>query len=156
MRKLLLLCACLILLSLGAFAQTGEAYIGFSHFTSGKNGWNGDVGYNVAKTVLVEGDFGGYYSHNNSIHSYMAGVKVHSPQRRRGFSPWGQFLIGGSHVSSLSGATDTAVSWALGGGIDTNISGKLGLRLGADAFHTHFFDNGDFHLRLGAGLVYRF
>ena len=119
MRKLLLLCAGVALLSVSAFAQHGEAYIGFSDFTSGKNGWNGDVGYDLAKTFMVEGDFGGYYSHNNTIHSFMGGVKAQAPHRSRGFQPWGHFLIGGSHVSNLSGASDTAVSWALGGGVDT-------------------------------------
>ncbi len=156
MRKLLLLCACMILLSVGAFAQKGEAYIGFSHFTTGKNGWNGDLGYNLGKTITVDGDFGGYYSHNNTIHSFMGGVRVQAPQRRRGFNPWGRFLLGGSHVSSLSGNSNTAWSWALGGGVDTSVYRKIGLRLSADAFHTHFYNNGDLHLRLGAGVVYRF
>jgi len=156
MRKLLLLCAGLALLSVSAFAQHGEAYIGFSDFTSGKNGWNGDVGYDLAKTFMVEGDFGGYYSHNNTIHSFMGGVKAQAPHRSRGFQPWGHFLIGGSHVSNLSGASDTAVSWALGGGVDTTVYKRVGLRLTADAFHTRFYNNGDLHLRVGAGLVYRF
>ncbi len=142
MRKLLLLCACSVLLSAGAFAQHGEAYIGFSHFTSGKNGWNGDVGYDIAKAFTVEGDFGGYYSHNNTIHSFMGGVKVQAPHRRDGFVPWGHFLIGGSHVSNLSGASDTAVSWAIGGGGDAMVYTKVGLRLTADEFHTRFYDNG--------------
>jgi opacity protein-like surface antigen len=156
MRKLLLLCACMVLLSLGAFAQTGEAYIGFSNFTWGKNGWNGDLGYNLAKNIQVEGDFGGYYSHNNSIHSFMGGVKAQATRRRRGFEPWGHFLIGGSHVSRLNESSDTALSWALGGGIDTNVFHKVGLRLSADAVHTNFNDSGDLHLRLGAGFLYRF
>lgn len=156
MRKLLLLCACLVLLSLGAFAQQGEAYIGFSDFTSGKNGWNGDVGYDLAETFMVEGDFGGYYSHNNTIHSFMGGVKVQAPHRRHGFAPWGHFLIGGSHVSRLNGPSDTALSWALGGGLDATVYKSVGLRLTADAFHTNFNNNGDLHLRVGAGLIYRF
>lgn len=156
MRKLLLLCTCLVLLSVGAFAQKGEAYIGFSDFTSGKNGWNGDVGYNLGKPLMVEADFGGYYSHNNTIHSFMGGIKAQAPYRRRGFVPWGHFLLGGSHVSNLSGASDTAWSWALGGGVDAMVIKKVGLRLSADAFHTHFYNNGDLHLRVGAGVVYHF
>jgi len=156
MRKLLLLCACLALLSVGAFAQKGEAYIGFSDFTSGKNGWNGDIGYNLAKTFMVEGDLGGYYSHNNTIHSFMGGLKAQAPGRSHGFMPWGHFLFGGSHVSNLGGASDTAFSWALGGGVDLIAYKKLGVRLGADVFHTNFYNSGDFHLRSGAGLVYRF
>jgi opacity protein-like surface antigen len=156
MRKLLLLCACIVLLSLSAFAQRGEAYFGFSTFTSGKNGWNGDLGLNLCKSVTAEGDFGGYYSRNNSIHSFMGGAKFQGPYRRHGFNPWGHFLVGGSHVSNLSGASDTAVSWAIGGGVDTNIYHKLALRLSVDAFHTHFYNDGDYHLRAGAGVVYRF
>jgi opacity protein-like surface antigen len=157
MRKLLLLCTCLVLLCAGAFAQKGgEAYFGYSTFTSGKNGWNGDVGINVAKTFMVEGDLGGYYSHNNTIHSFMGGVKVQSPVRSHGFTPWGHFLFGGSHVHNLSGDSDTARSWALGGGVDAKVYKKIALRLTADVFHTRFYDNGDLHLRAGAGFVYRF
>jgi opacity protein-like surface antigen len=156
MRKLLFLCVCVVLLSVGAFAQTGEAYIGFSDFTSGKNGWNADLGYGPSKTFMVEGDFGGYYSHNNTIHSFMAGVKVQSPVRHRGFTPWGRFLYGGSHVSRLNEASNTAQSWALGGGLDAAVYRRLAVRLTADVFHTNFNSSGDFHLRAGAGVVYRF
>jgi opacity protein-like surface antigen len=157
MRKLLLLCTCLMLLCAGSFAQkSGEVYFGFSDFTSGKNGWNGDIGYNLAKTFMVEGDFGGYYSHNNTIHSYMVGVKAQSPVRSHGFTPWGHFVIGGSHVSNLSGASDNAWAWALGGGVDAAVYKKLAVRLTADVFHTRFYNNGDLHLRSGVGVVYRF
>jgi len=156
MRKLLLLCACLMLVTVGAFAQQGEAYFGFSDFTSGKNGWNGDLGYDLAKSVMVEGDFGGYYSHNNTIHSFMGGIKAQAANREHGFIPWGRFLIGGSHVSNLSGASDTAWSWAIGGGLDANLVKRVGLRLTLDAFHTNFYSDGNYHLRSGVGVVYRF
>jgi hypothetical protein len=146
----------LLLLSSGAFAQKAEAYFGYSYFTSGKNGWNGSVGYNLAKEVAVEGDIGGYYSHNNSVHSFMGGIKFQTPYRSHGFNPWGHFLFGGSHDSSLSGASDTARSWAVGGGVDTRVYRNIVMRLSADAFHTHFFDDGDLHLRAGVGVVYHF
>jgi hypothetical protein len=157
MRTLLLLCACLSILSLAAVAQkSGEAYIGFSDFTTGKNGWNGDIGYNLVKTFMVEGDLGGYYSHNNNIHSYTFGVKAQTPLRHRGFNPWGHFLLGGSHVSRLNGSSNSAWSWALGGGVDTMVYKKLGFRLTADVFRTNFNNSSDLHLRAGGGVVYHF
>jgi len=156
MRKVLLLCASVLLLSLSAFAQKGEAYFGYSNFTAGKNGWNADLGYNVAKVFTLEGDFGGYYSHDNTIHSFMVGARAQKAYKTRGFTPWGHFLFGGSHVRKLGVDSDTARSWAIGGGVDTSVYKKLALRLSADAFHTHFYNDGDLHLRLGAGLVYRF
>jgi opacity protein-like surface antigen len=154
MRKLVLLCACMVLLSIGAFAQKGEAYFGYSFLTNGKSGWNGELGYNLGKVIIAEGDLGGYYRNNDHIHSFMAGVKVQAPARR-GFTPWGHFILGGAHVSG-GGNSDTAYAWALGAGVDGNLSSKVGLRLGADALHTNFYNDGDLHLRLGAGLVYRF
>ena len=154
MSKFFLLCACVLLLCAGALAQNKEAYIGYSFFSSGKNGWNGDLGYEY-RGVTLEGDLGGYYSHNNSIHSFMGGVKVEA-HRRRGFTPFGHFFLGGSHVSNLSGASDTAFSWAGGVGLDSKLRKGLGLRLGADLFYTHFYNDGNLHLRAGAGLLYRF
>jgi hypothetical protein len=155
MRKFLLLCACMTLFSLAAFAQKkGEAYFGFSELTSGKSGWNGDLGMNIGTPIVLEGDLGGYYSHGEDIHSFMGGVKFQRRYRTRGFNPWGRFLFGGSHTNQSGG--DTARSWALGGGVDANVYRKFGLRLTADAFHTRFFDSGTYRLRIGAGVVYHF
>jgi hypothetical protein len=166
MRKLLLVCACSVLFAVGAFAQKAEAnkkfeaYFGYSYFTSGKNGWNGDLGYYLTRLITAEGDVGGYYSHNNSIHSFMGGAKFQGPYRRRGFNPWGHFLLGVSHVSRLNESSDTAFSYALGGGVDAHVYRRFGVRLSADAVHTSFnnsfLNSGDWHLRAGAGVVYRF
>jgi opacity protein-like surface antigen len=156
MRKILLISSCIVLFSLGTLAQKGEAYFGFSDLTAGKNGWNGDLGVNVGYPVVVEGDFGGYYSHGEDIHSFMGGVKFQSHYRTRGFNPWGRFLFGGSHAHELNGASDNARSWALGGGLDANVYHNLGVRLTADAFHTRFFDSGTLRLRTGIGVVYHF
>lgn len=157
MRKFLLLCVCMMLLPLVVFAQDkGEASFGYSYLAAGKSGWNANGGINLEKHVVVVGDLGGYYSHNQDIHSFMAGVKLQYPYRRHGFNPWGRFLFGVSHDSEFSGATDTARSWALGGGIDPRIYHNFGLRLSLEAFHTHFFNNGTMHVRLGAGVVYHF
>lgn len=156
MRKMLLLSAFLLTLTFSAFAQRGgEFAFGYSNFTDGKNGWNLDLGYNVVKPVAVVADFGGYYSNSNDIHSYNFGFKVQPPVHR-GISPWGRFLVGASHVNRSGGPSDTAASWAVGGGIDAMATKQLGLRVSLDAFHTNFNSNGDLHLRSGIGLVYRF
>lgn len=156
MRKFVLVSACMLLLSLGAFAQKGEAYFGASALTAGKYGWNGDAGINVSKPIVLEGDLGGYYSNSENIYSYMGGVKLQGHYHKRGFNPWGRFLFGVSHDSQKDGATDNARSWALGGGVDANIYHNFGVRLSADAFHTHFFNSGTWRVRVGAGLVYHF
>ncbi|MDR3764872.1 MAG: hypothetical protein P4M01_12335 [Acidobacteriota bacterium] len=156
MRKWIVLSALLLTLSFSAFAQqSGEASFGYSNFTNGKNGWDLGLGYKVVKPVSVVADFGGYYRPSDDIHSFLAGFKVQSPVNH-GLSPFGRFLIGGSHVSRSGGPSDTAGSWAVGGGVDAMATSQFGVRLSLDAFHTNFNNNGDLHLRTGLGVVYRF
>ena len=159
MRKLLLLVLCVGLSSVAVFAQTnhkGEAYFGYSGLTAGKNGWSLSGGYNLGKPVVLVGDMGGYYSDSNNIHTFMGGVIVHSEKRRWGFDPFGRFLLGEGHVSKDRAPNDNSFTWAIGGGLDMGVMHNFGVRLSVDALHTHFYNDSDFHLRAGFGVLYHF
>lgn len=162
------------MLSLSAFAQrpdtkTGEVYFGYSHVTGdiGKHGWNATGAFNFSRWVAAEADFGGYYGSetilgidaNEDIHTYMFGPKISFELEDTRFTPWGHFLIGGSHVSGSAlgvDLSDNSLAWALGGGADWHFNEAWAARGKIDLLHTSFFDNGETHARYGFGIVYNF
>lgn len=68
------------------------------------------------------------------IHSYLAGPRVASHASSL-FTPFGQFLVGGSHVSGgieFDGALNSGLTYQPGGGVDIRIAPGAALRVQGD------------------------
>lgn len=166
MKKVALL-FCLVVTMIGAaFAQTpgrgsGELSFGYQHLTGdiGKDGWGLGAEYNFGKNWGLEGELGGYYGKKHDVtdhvHTFLFGPRIVFDTNSYKWTPFAHFLIGPAYRSG-SGANDTAFSWALGGGVDWNVSDRWAVPLKADLLHTNFFGNGDTHARVGIGVAYKF
>ena len=120
-----------------------------------------DLGYERASDVSNTG-------HHADILSYMAGP-VFYPIRRRTFSAYTQFLLGGARETGVnfdsSGQILTGfvnhVAWAAGGGVQYRLTPFLSIRLGADYMRTSFFNSnlvvqGQNNVRSAISIVYTF
>jgi hypothetical protein len=99
-----------------------------------------DVGYARAGDVFSSG-------HHSDILSYMGGP-VFFPVRTRRMSPYLELLVGGARVT---GATPDGqggyvegyaneLAWAGGGGLEVHTGREFSVRVGADYFHTSYWD----------------
>jgi len=151
----------------------------------GLNGWQLGAAYRVNNWLAIAGDFAGQYGSNDivaitgtslikvdrSLYNYMFGPRVFVPLAGHPrWMPFGEFLLGASRgkdtlKSTLLGSvvipgtetSDSSFSWQLGGGLDYQFHENFRVRaVQLGLLHTNFFDNGETHLRIGAGLVYQF
>ncbi len=101
-----------------------------------------------------------------SFVSYLFGPRYSFRSRSR-LVPFAQFLVGGVHgfdalfpSPGSSIPNPTAFAFAAGGGLNTNLSHRVGIRIvQADYFQTHLpndTNNLQNHLRISAGIVLRF
>jgi hypothetical protein len=89
---------------------------------------------------------------------FMGGLRIAHPVDK--FTPYGQFLLGGIHSSFSSGSTSgsaNAFGTKLGGGLDWNVTPKIGVRLGqftwdSSRFGGQWQNNFDY----SAGVVFHF
>jgi len=100
-----------------------------------------------------------------TLSSFTTGVRYSPPLKRTRYQPFGQLLIGYSHLSGPFTQSQVATSSNgfaahLGGGLDARVSRRLALRLIEADYLVTTFDNGvNNHqnlLRLSAGIVLRF
>lgn len=176
MRKAALVICLALMFAVTAVAQTpergrgtGDLYFGYTHLSGdvGKNGWNASGTWNFNRYAGVEGDIAGYYGSksllsinaDNTEYSFVAGPKVRFETQNPKFVPWAHLLFGLAHADLGTnvgvGDADTAFNWQLGGGVDYVFRPQWAGRVKADLYHTDYFSNGDTHLRLGFGIVYR-
>ncbi len=141
MRTMSLLCACMALLSLGAFAQKTEPYIRGHHF---------------GMPMPLEGSF-----------AAAAAIAI-APPTPSWKASWFRtstaipVSVPGNASASVALPSATWVApptlraWALGGRLDTRMFRKIALRLNANAVRSPLISFGELHLRSGVGLVYHF
>ncbi|HVZ60014.1 MAG TPA: porin family protein [Terriglobales bacterium] len=179
MKKIVSLSALLFMMCLPAMCQDEsprfEVMGGYSHATGdiGLNGWETGAGYRASKWLALVADFSGQYGSNSvlgigfksSLHSFLFGPRVYVPLRDNPkIMPFGHLLLGASRVHNeinnpLVGVnqTDSAFSWALGGGLDYQFRERFRVRIiQIDLLRTNSFNTGDNRARIGAGLVYQF
>jgi Outer membrane protein beta-barrel domain len=136
MRRLLLLSFGLLLFPLSSRAQSVDASIGYSYFRLGgsgglnQNGVSGSLAYNPNKWLGIVGDFGGYHASPGGVsfntYTYLFGPRV-SLRNPSKFSPFAQFLLGGSRLSD-GGGSSNQFAYSFGGGVDIGLLPHLALR----------------------------
>ena len=142
---------------LGLNGADASATIGlFPHF-----GIMADLGYARASHPL------GTPSHSDVL-SYLAGP-VFYPTVQRKFDPYVRALFGGARVTGpvpvnggiLIGGYASGFAWAVGGGIDYQVTRSIALRTGLDYMRTAYFGptlamQGQNNFRATAAVVYLF
>lgn len=99
-----------------------------------------DLGYARSGAVFSSG-------HHSDILSYMGGP-VFYPVRTARLVPYAELLVGAARVTGATPNTTggynrgyaNELAWAGGGGIEVRTRPEFALRVGADYFHTSFFD----------------
>jgi len=138
MRRLLPLSFGLLLFPLSSRAQSVDASIGYSYFRLGgsgslnQNGVSGSLAYNPNKWLGIVGDFGGYHASPGGVsfntYTYLFGPRV-SLRNPSKFSPFAQFLLGGSRLTAGSGGgSSNQFAYSFGGGVDIGLLPHLALR----------------------------
>src|SRR5258708_32736531 len=138
MRRLLLLSFGLLLFPLSSRAQSVDASIGYSYFRLGgsgrlnQTGVSGSLAYNPNKWLGIVGDFGGYHASPGGVsfntYPYLFGPRV-SLRNPSKFSPFAQFLLGGSRLTAGSGGgSSNQFAYSFGGGGGIGLLPHLALR----------------------------
>lgn len=175
----------LLLISLGgaAFAQVptkGNVFFGYSYENNaisqgdsgGLNGWDASLEGKVAPWVGLVVDIDGHYgsrpyaincpelcsgvSANISEHNFLFGPRV--SVQVKGFRPFAEILIGGSHVSRSNGISDSNTSFAnaIGGGLDYRLAGPISARAQLDWVETRFYGDTQNGVRFSTGITLHF
>ncbi len=121
------------------------------------NGWELSGQYKLSDWLGVVGDFDGHSGSpsdvSTSIHTFLFGPQVSWPTR---VSPFAHVLVGGAHVST-GPYSDSSLSVAIGGGIDTRLVHHIYWRvIEGDYLITRFFGNTQNNARLSTGIVFKF
>lgn len=158
-----------------------EAFGGFSYLRTDVDvgdadafGWNAAIEGNVNSWFGLEADFSGHYrsfsftspigflSTNFDLSLFLFGPRFTFRQAGRA-EPFAHALFGAAHAGASVGAPggfaagDTAAAAALGGGLDVRANRLFAIRaLQADYVYTRFGGDGQNHLRISTGVVFRF
>lgn len=150
---------------------TAEGYFGYTHVTGdiGQNGWDLSGAKVFGEHFAGEAEFTGSYGNTSVLnfnakqhqYAFLFGPKVMFDTKDSRITPFAHLLFGVAHTgldTNIPGANDadTAFAWALGGGVDYNITHNVAARGKVDLYHTDYFSSGDTHARWGFGLVYKF
>ncbi len=186
MRKVFLVVTLVLAFSFMAMAQDApkaEVFGGYQYTNAdiggtsriSLNGWNGQLNAYFTKNLGVSADFSGAYGSpdaglglggiDTKIHTYMFGPVLRAPMGKA--TPYVHALFGGTHISlnnpSLGSFSDSAFSFALGGGFDVNISRRAAFRVAQfDYVGTRFNSSGlgagdtQNHYRVSSGIVFHF
>jgi hypothetical protein len=167
-RKLSLLLGLLFFVSVATHAQgltdKVEVFGGYSFMHNDNrpdgnlNGWEISGQYKFSSWLGLVADFDGHYGSPNGFgtqkYNYLFGPQVSFPAR---VSPFFHLLIGGSHEHVDTVGSDSSFAAALGGGIDTKVSGPFYWRIiQGDWIHTSLFGRGQNNGRLSTGIVIKF
>lgn len=140
------------------------------------NGWNGSLEYKPIRWLGAVADFGGSYGTQQITLGceviipcppppFNAGVHVHSilfgPRLSISVgkvTPFVHGLVGLAHTSltGSSNFSDTARSWAIGGGLDYRLAKGIAWRVQADGLNSSFFGRNQSNFRLSTGVVLHF
>jgi len=169
--------SCLVLLfSVSARAQSDngkfELFGGYSYQWAnpnngpsfGQSGWEGSLQYKFSSLLGVVADADGHYGQtlgvNSTVYTYMFGPQISFgpalgfPSR---FEPFAQVLVGAGHIHFSGAATDDAVAWTFGVGVDYKVMPWLYWRvIQANYQPTYFFGHTQNNARLSTGLVIHF
>jgi hypothetical protein len=95
------------------------------------NGGSGSVAYNPSPWVGLLGDVGVYHHGtrlgSTNIVTYLFGPRLSFRKSSR-VTPYGQFVMGGTHMS-IDTASSTSFTLVMGGGLDAGISPRVAVRL---------------------------
>jgi len=176
----------------GPTAGTGEG-------RNSVSGWNTSANVNVNRWFGLASDIGGEYGNfhftapvqpiacgtttpctidvkgNDKYHNFLFGPRF--TLRREKVSPFGHFLIGGSHLNETATTTipvptppifpvlpntftiktsSTNFAFATGGGADFKLTERMAWRVQADYLQTQINRHTQNDLRVATGLVFRF
>ena len=138
------------------------------------NGWDASLEGKFAPWVGLVVDIDGHYGSRNftsfcpgagcpvavhfdaAEHNFLFGPRV-SVQVER-FRPFGEFLIGGSHISRSNGISDSNTSFAnaVGGGLDYRVAGPISIRGQLDWIETRFYGATQNGVRFSTGIALHF
>lgn len=139
MRTMSLLCACMALLSLGAFAQKNEPDIRGRHF---------------GIPMPLPGNFTAAIAMAPFTPSWKASWFKTSPAIP--VSVPGHASLSAALPSANWVAPPTLRAWALGGRLDSGMFRKIAFRINANASRSPLSSFGELRLRSGVGLAYHF
>ena len=156
-------------------SQAG-APLATSFASANLNGWNGSLEYKPIRWLGAVADFGGSYGTQQvslgceviipcppppfraaaHVHSALFGPRLSVSLAKA--TPFVHGLVGVAHTSLTgpSNFSDTALSWAIGGGLDYRLLNGIAWRVQADSLHTDFFGKAQNNFRLSTGVVFHF
>src|ERR1022692_165948 len=160
----------------GGYSYINGDFAGVSNENSqlsGLNGWNASAEVKAKEWLGFVADFAGYYpSLSNSglpssatAHTFLFGPQVALPIKR--ISPFAHFLLGDTYVvgnRTFPATSDTSFTYAVGGGVDFALTGRVALRAQFDSLHNGFITRDDQArflieqrvVRISTGVVFRF
>jgi len=148
--------------------------------SSGLNGWNASAELKFLPLIGLVADFSGHYGSQTvtavcgfvpppcpTVREPMDVTEYHflvGPQLSFSIGrvrPFAHALFGAGHLSESTkaqpfSASDTAFSYALGGGIDYRLLGPLRWRVQGDLLNDRFFGNSQDNFRFSTGPVLHF
>jgi len=127
------------------------------------NGWNASLSGYFNRYLGISVDFSGVYGSpfevSTKIYPYLAGPIVRFPVSAK-LTPFAHLLFGGAHINASAqglGGSDNSFAWALGGGLDVNVSRRFDVRLAqVDWLRTQFVDSTQSNVRCSGGIVFKF
>lgn len=164
--------------------EGAEFGIAWSHMTGnfGLDGFDLNAGWWFSPKVAMSFNYGNLYDNSSVVafttsslgsvtvksrlQNILVGPRIAFDSLKRDSKaiPFAELLFGGSHLRTTisqaipgeNNASDSAFTWALGGGIDYAVSPHWTARINLDFVRTHFADAGQSRLRLGMGGAYTF
>lgn len=126
------------------------------------NGWNGALTGYFNENFGITADFSGAYKSESGadvkIHSFMFGPTLRMPGEKA--TPFVHALFGGARASGSAldlSASENALAYAFGGGVDVNAGKKFAIRIAQfDFLGTRFSSENQKHFRYSAGVVFKF
>ena len=164
-----------LLMPLGAYAQGGNVFLGYSYLNvdaasrSSLNGWNGSLEGKLLPFVGIVADLSGHYG-TEDFGSCGAGCTIKATAHQHNFlfgprvsvtvgkiTPFAHYLVGASRISlNANLGSDTSFSHAVGGGVDFKPVPIIGWRVQGDFLQTRFFSGTQNNFRLSTGIVLHF
>jgi opacity protein-like surface antigen len=128
------------------------------------NGWDAALSGYFNKNVGITADFSGNYKTvggaDVKVYTYMFGPTFRAPMEKA--TPFVHALFGAAHASaSASGfggiGSDNAFAYAIGGGLDYDVSKNVAVRVGQfDFLGTRFSSETQKNFRYSGGIVFKF
>lgn len=160
MKRFLVLLTVVLALSLASMAQSkahtktqssdAEVAFGYAHLTPQHNGFDLSAAKEIQNHTSIEGDFGAYFDHGDTVTNITVGPKYNF-KNIQNVTPWVHAFMGYAH-ESYEGYGDSAFAWGMGGGVDYKFTKELSGRFKVDMMGM----DSDAHARVGFGIVYKF